>query len=147
MQGLRWGPESSMEELDCRYREARVRDYLPFMKRHEYVLDNFLISYATRTVFPFGHRGIDSKIHIEYVADSVRRHYLLLAAHYAVVRTLSVGMAAFHGAGFGTEHVVKLVQSYAKTFMHSGSYPAKVFETLARYEIDRASKAIGLFQE
>ncbi len=147
MKGLNWGPESTMEELDRRFREARDKNYQPFMSRHEYLLDNFLVNYATRNLFPFGHRETESLIQIDYAAGSVQRQYLLLAAHYATVRALLIGMAAYHGAAFGTEHVIKLVQSYAKAFLHSGSFPGKVFETLASHGIDCASKATVLFQE
>jgi lysine-N-methylase len=152
MQGLRWGPESSMEELDSRYAEARVRNYAPFMKQHEYLLDNFLINYCIRTVFPYGHREIGQRIGIDYIENSVRRQYLLLAVHYAVVRAVLIGMSAFHGAesgraAFGTEHAIKLVQSYAKAFLHSSSYPVNALRILSNQGIHLASEAVALFQE
>jgi lysine-N-methylase len=147
MQGLRWGPESSMEELDSRYAAARARNYAPFMKQHEYLLDNFLINYCIRTVFPYGHREIGQRIGIDYLENSVRRQYLLLAVHYAVVRAVLIGMSAFHGAAFGTEHAIKLVQSYAKAFLHSSSFPADALRILSNQGIHLASEAVALFQE
>jgi lysine-N-methylase len=141
MQGLKWGPESTMEELHTRYQESAARHYASFDRQHAYVLDNFLINYATRTVFPYGHRELDGKLQIRYVENAIVRQYLLLAAHYATIQTLLIGMAGFHREAFGTEHVVRLVQSYAKAFLHSTSYPAKALEILASHGIRQAPDA------
>jgi len=40
-------------------------------------------------------------------------------------------MAAFHNAAFDVGHVLKLIQSSAKTFEHSLTYPGQVIEMLA----------------
>ena len=45
---------------------------------------------------------------------------------YSIVRTLLIGMAALHKENLEFRHAVKLVQSYAKAFLHDNS-----FETLA----------------
>ena len=147
MRGLRWGPETTMEEIGSRYAEARARDYAPFIQRHEYLFDNFLNNYCLQMVFPYGHREIEYKMRIEYVEGSVRRQYLLLAVHYAVARGMMIGMTAFHGAEFGLELAVKLLQAYAKAFLHSSSFPEKALRILASHGIERASDAVVLFQE
>jgi lysine-N-methylase len=147
MQGLCWDAESTMEELSCRYRDAEIRHYAPFMRRHEYLLDNFLIDYVVRTVFPYGHRETGQKMQIEYVENAIRRQYLMLAAHYAALRTVLIGMAAFNGNAFGTTHVIKLVQSYSKAFMHSNSYSGKALQVLSSHGITLPPQAVSLFQD
>ena len=72
---------------------------------------------------------------------------MLLAIHYAAVRMVLIGMAAFHGPAFGTEHVVKLVQSYTKAFLHSTSYPGKALQIISSKGIHLASDAAVLFQD
>lgn len=147
MQGIGWGQEQSMEELASRCAEAERRWYTPFMREHEFMLDNFLFNYLSRTLFPYGHREIDNKLRINYVENSVRRQYLLLAAHYATMRTLLIGIAAFHGMEFRTGQVVKLVQAYSKAFQHSTAYPSKALEILAANGIETADQAVVLFQD
>ncbi len=147
MQGIGWGPEQSMEELASRCAEAELRWYAPFMSNHEFMLDNFLLNYLSRTLFPYGHREIDDRLRIDYVENAVRRQYLLLAVHYATMRTLLIGIAAFHGAGFGTDQVVKLVQAYSKAFQHSTAYPEKALQILSDKGIETADQAVVLYQE
>ena len=122
MQGLRWGPESSMEELDSRYTEARVRNYAPFMKQHEYLLDNFLINYCIRTVFPYGHREIGQRIRNRLhrklcpAAISTAGGSLCRGAR-GVNRYVGISRRGCGRPAFGTGHAIKLVQSYAKAFL------------------------------
>jgi lysine-N-methylase len=125
--GLQWTGESTMGEIGSRYNEACWRYYAPFMNRHEHILENYLVSYVHRTLFPLG------------VAESNQRlrnipgasQYALLVAHYALVKGLLIGMAGFHRSGFDASHVVKLIQSCAKTFEHSVTFPARAVEILA----------------
>jgi hypothetical protein len=56
-------------------------------------------------------------------------------------------MAAFHGAGFGAGQVVKLVQAYAKAFLHSTAYPEKALQILAGNGITTAEQALVLLQD
>ena len=147
MQGIEWGPDKSMEELASRCAEAERRWYTPFMSQHEYMFDNFLLNYLSRTLFPYGHREIDDKLRIDYVENAVRRQYLLLAAHYATMRMLLIGMAAFHRARFGMDQVVKLMQAYSKAFQHSTAYPEKALQILAANGIKTGHQATVLFQD
>jgi lysine-N-methylase len=139
MEGIRWGPASTMEELASRYAEAQRQWYAPFMSQHEFMLDNFLSNYLARKLFPYGQR--------DSMENAVRQEYLLLVTHYATIRTLLVGMAAFHGAGFGAGQVVKLVQAYAKAFLHSTAYPEKALQILAGNGITTAEQALVLLQD
>jgi lysine-N-methylase len=146
MQGLSWDADTTMEELNARYQEARVQHYEPFMSRHEYLLDNFLVHYVIRTVFPYGYRD-SGQLRITYAAGGVQRQYMLLAAHYAVLQTVLIGMAGYHGQDFGKEHVVKLVQAHAKAFLHSSSYPEKAIQVLSSHGIRSPLEALVLFED
>ncbi len=150
MAGLDWGPLSTIDDIAVRH-SAAGNHFARFEARYPQFLDNFLISYATRTVFPYGHRDTDprtiQKIRIDYVENAIREQYLLLAVHYAAVRTLLIGMAAFHRGGLTAEHAVKLVQSYAKAYLHSGSYASHAQQILSSNGIQLATEATILFAE
>lgn len=147
MQGLLWGPETSIEELNARYQAAQERYYAPFMDRHGYLLNNFLIHYALRTVFPYRHREAAQRLQLDYVQNAVLRQYLVLAVHYALIRTVLIGMSALYGQNFSTGHVVKLVQGYAKAFLHSSSFPEASREVLRNQGIKTPREAVVLFQD
>jgi lysine-N-methylase len=42
-----------------------------------------------------------------------------MVTHYAIIRTILIGMSGLHGDGLNLAHVVKLVQSCTRTFQHS----------------------------
>ena len=130
VQGLAWTPASTMEELGARYAQAYSQHYLPFMSRHEHMLEHALVNYAHRTLFPFGLPDSNRRIAHPRV-PTVTAQYILMIAHYAIVRTLLIGMAGFHGEAFDTAHVIKLIQACAKTFEHSLTYPGRAVELLA----------------
>src|SRR5579871_296400 len=124
--GLQWTGESTMAEIGCRYTEACSRYYSLFMNRHEHILENYLVSYVHRTLFPLG--VTESNQRLRNVRGASQ--YALLAAHYSLVKGLLIGMAGFHQAALNAGHVVKLIQSCSKTFEHSITFPARAMEIL-----------------
>jgi lysine-N-methylase len=132
MRGLEWTDKSSMEELGGRYHYALHAWFLPFLRRHEYVLENYLVNYAFRTLFPYRRKQPDQRMVIDSSQGSMRHAFLLLGVHYAIIRTLLIGMAALHKEELSMDHAVRLVQSYSKAFLHSGTFEALASEFLDR---------------
>jgi lysine-N-methylase len=54
MDGIQWTPESTMDEIGFRYAEAYSQHYVSFMSQHEHILENYLVNYVPRTLFPMG---------------------------------------------------------------------------------------------
>jgi hypothetical protein len=71
------------------------------------------------------------RLHNDRVPSCITSQYMLMAAHYAIVETLLIGMAAFHKAAFGPVQIVKLIQSCTKTFEHSIAFPGQAIQILA----------------
>ncbi|HYA16532.1 MAG TPA: flagellin lysine-N-methylase [Bryobacteraceae bacterium] len=132
MLGLEWNAKSSMEELAERYQGALRTWFLPFVREHEHVLENYLINYMFRTLFPYRKKRPDQRFAIDSSRESMKNAYLLLATHYAIIRALLIGLAARHREQFGPGQAVKLVQSYSKAFLHSGTFEKTASEFLDR---------------
>lgn len=132
MRGLAWTGESTMEELGVRYRQASERYFQPFISRHEHLFENYLINYVFRTFFPYRRKQADGTLSIDAGRESMNHAFLLLAAHYAIVRTVLIGMAALYEDDLDIDHAIKLVQSYAKAFLHSTSFEAVIIEFLGK---------------
>ena len=130
MVGLDWTPESSMEELAARYDRSSERYFLRFVKRHEHFFENFLISYMFRTVFPYRSKLAGRKFAIDCSTESMKHSFVLLVVHYAIIRTVLIGMAALHKDNLSMQHAVMLVQSYSKAFLHSTAFEASAVEYL-----------------
>ena len=132
MTGLGWNEKSTMAELAHRYQTALAHWFLPFVRQHEHVLENYLINYIFRTIFPHRKKRPDRRFELDSSRESMKSAYLLLATHYAIIRTLLIGMAAQHREKFGVEHAVKLVQSYSKAFLHSSNFDNTASEFFGR---------------
>ena len=111
LQGLGYEADSSLEGCTERYCQAYARYYQPFMEQHPFLLGNYLINHVFRVVFPFGQ---DPKRCFE----RPQQEYLMLCLEFAVMKALLIGMAARYREHFGVDHVVKLVQSLAKSLEH-----------------------------
>ena len=130
MRGLDWTLESTMEDVIGNYRAAFLKFWAPFVSSNEHALENYLVNYAFRTLFPFGSKKADQKLAIDAGGVSIWNEYTLLVTHYAIIRTLLIGMAGLYGDALGVDHLIRLVQSYTKAFQHSGSFAATAIKLL-----------------
>jgi lysine-N-methylase len=117
LQGIHHLPTSPLEGWARYYEEANTRYYQPFMQKHPYILENYLVNHVFRTRFPY---GVDSRGERN---DPVTE-YAVLCVRYAVIKGLLIGMAGHYQNKFGEAHVVKLVQSFAKAVEHGSELGA-----------------------
>ncbi|AXH98462.1 hypothetical protein DV702_01305 [Sporosarcina sp. PTS2304] len=110
--------------------EVSLRDYYgPFMDKHEYILENYVVNHVFSKLFPF-----DKK--------SMMDSFLMLVINFALVKLHLIGMAKYH-EGLTEELVIKLFQSIAKTIDHNNAYLHTVekmikqngYETLAHMAV------------
>jgi lysine-N-methylase len=144
MRGLGWTAESTIEQLAGRYRHALQSYYLPFVRAHEHFFENCLLNYMFRTLFPYGRRQPDTKISIDRSGEWMKDSYLLLATHYAILRTLLIGMAALHGDSLNIKHALKLAQSCSKAFQHSNSFSSVILQFLKQNRQDSVPGVVSL---
>jgi lysine-N-methylase len=136
MEGLGWKADWSMGQIAESYSAADSQYFQPFMRQHAHLLENYLLNYVFRTMFPFGHKRPDQTWSIDYVENGVRMNYILLIVHYAIIKAVLTGMAGFYRSAFGAGHIVTLVQAATKVFQHSAAYPSTVMEILAAKGMD-----------
>ena len=109
--GVGYDSNSELESCTHRYVEAYREYYEPFMEEHPYVLENYLINHIFQAMFPFGEDP-------DHVFERPEREFLLMCLEFAVLKGVLIGMAGHHRHALSLEHVVKLVQSLAKSFEH-----------------------------
>lgn len=118
LHGIQYTAEATKEEIGVRYAEAYDKYYQPFMAQHEYILENYLVNFMFKNLFP-----VNGEKHIF-------DNYVLLIVHYAMIKMLLIGMAGFHKENFGTDQVIKLIQSFAKVIEHNNAYLKEAFKIL-----------------
>ena len=147
MRGLAWTPDCGMEELAARYYLFSKSYFLPFVHRNQHLLENYLIHYIFRTIFPYRRNLPDQKFAIDSGRESLRHAFLLLSVHYAIVRSVLIGMAAQYRDHFTVDCVVKLVQSYAKAFLHSSTFEEAAIDYLEKNAADPAGNIAALVMD
>jgi len=136
MDGLEWGADSTMEQLASRYSAASAQYYTPFLSRHPHILEHYLVNYVYRGLFPFGPQESTYGLRVQNIRRSIHTEFMLMAAYFAMVQTLLVGLAGFHKESFGTEHVIRVIYTFTRTFEHSLAFPARLMQTLAEKGLD-----------
>jgi lysine-N-methylase len=109
--GLGCATATCEQDILNAYAASYERYYLPFMQRHPHILENWLANSVFKNAYPFGRKSDEG-------ADPESEH-MVLTVQLALIQTLLVGLAGRYREAFGSEHVVKLVQSFGRTFEHS----------------------------
>lgn len=108
------GDGASVDGAVNAYVQAYATWYQPFMAAHEHIFENCVLNYMLRTLFPFGPQ---KSLYGE--PRPVFDHFVLLVTHYAILRSLMVGVAAHRTTDFDEADIVTVVQSYAKAVEHN----------------------------
>jgi lysine-N-methylase len=116
--GIGYTAEATRDEIAARYDEAYKKYYEPFMKEHEYILENYLVNYVFKNLFPFtGNKELFN-------------NYVTMIVHYAMIKMHLIGMAGFRKEDLGINHVAKLIQSFAKTVEHNSLFVKQIYDIL-----------------
>lgn len=113
--GLQYTKETSIEKLLKRYEEAFNNYYQPFMAQHEYILENYLVNYIFRSIFPF--TGL----------PSILDEYTMLIIYYSLIKMHLVGMVGFHQE-LNSDLVIKLIYSFTRLLGHCAEYSNYVLD-------------------
>jgi len=130
MDGVRWDSNSTMEQICARYQEAYSSYCAPFLSRHGYILEHYLVNSVGRSLFPFGPQESTYKLRDQNIERSIHEAFLLLAVHFSIIETLLGGIAGFHREAFGVAQVIQVIYTFSRTFEHSLTFPRRVFHLL-----------------
>ena len=131
--GIGNGPGSTLESLTAHYNFAHDRYYEPFFRRHPHILENYLINMIFRKVFPFGAQLSDKE-----AAPQPAKDFALLAADFALIKGLLIGVAGSHKEAFSVEHVLQTVQTAFKYFEHNADFLVNAHQILVTKKLDNA---------
>jgi lysine-N-methylase len=117
IQGIQYVPDGKIEDVMEHYTASCNDYYQPFINEHEYILENYLVNYVFKNLFPFS--GY----------QSVFDDYVMLVVHYAMIKLHLIGMAGFH-KGLNKDLVILLIQSFSKTIEHNSMFLRGIFNLL-----------------
>jgi lysine-N-methylase len=105
-------------EILSTYADALRLYYQPFMTRNPHILENYLANHIFKNHYPFTHPG-DRNPDLQRDQPDAETEHLVLCVHLAIIQTILIGIAGHYRGAFAETHVVKLIQSFARTFEHS----------------------------
>ncbi|MEH7235790.1 flagellin lysine-N-methylase [Bacillus sp. JJ1562] len=116
LQGIEYTTESNVEAIAEKYKVAFEEYYKPFISEHEYILENYLVNYVFKSLFPFGNKNMFED-------------YAMLILHYSLIKLHLIGMAGFH-KGLTTDLIITLIQSFSKSVEHNNVFLKNAFKLL-----------------
>ncbi|MFS0575519.1 flagellin lysine-N-methylase [Sporosarcina sp. 179-K 3D1 HS] len=116
VKGLGLDQEETEEAILKNYKVAYSEYYIPFMREHEYILENYLVNYVFSNLFPF-----DKK--------SITNSFSMLIINFSLIKLHLIGMSKYH-RHLSKELIVKLIQSYSRVITHNEFYLINVEKAL-----------------
>ncbi len=127
LNGIHYDQNAPIESFVPHYQNAHVRYYSPFMKERPYIFENYLANYIFLARFPYG-------MDMEGKARDPLTEYMAMIVFFASIKGLLIGIAGHVGAAFGKDHVVKLVQAFAKAVEQCPKFEIGEYMALANAE-------------
>lgn len=140
--GIGNGPGVTLASLTAHARAAYERHFTPFFHHDPHILENYLINTILRLNFPFG-----SAQNPEDAERTISQRFAILAAQFALIRGLLIGVAGHHGDSFSADHVVHTVQSASKHFEHHPEFAKQILALLAELKLDSSNGLTILLRE
>jgi lysine-N-methylase len=145
MDGLEWGPDSTMEQLSSRFLAAHTQYCAPFLATHSHMLEHYLVNYACRSLFPFGPQESTYGLGGQH-RHSIHNEFMLMSVHYAIIETILVGVAGFYKEAFAAEHVIRVIYTATRTFEHSLPFHERVIQALDEKSLNSVHGAAVLIK-
>ena len=140
--GIGNGPGATLASLAAHARVAREHYFTPFFHRYPHILENYLVNAILRLNFPFG-----SAKNPEERERTICQRFAILAAQFALIRGLLIGVAGHHRESFSASHAVHTVQAASKHFEHHPEFAKRILALLAELKLDGSNGLTILLRE
>ncbi len=116
LQGINYRPGA--ESLGDHYLQAYQEYGMPFLRKNEYILENYLVNYIYFHVFPYSPE------------KTVFESFMMLAVHYALIRLLVIGHASYLKGNITSDTAIGIIQKFVKTVEHNSSYIMHIYNLM-----------------
>ncbi|UED80931.1 flagellin lysine-N-methylase [Lysinibacillus sp. CD3-6] len=97
-----------MDQSIAKYNQSYLELYEPFMKKQGYMLENYIVNYVFKNLFPFDY-------------NTMFESYMMLVIHFTLIKLHMIGMAAKQQK-LTQEMVIECIQQLAKEIEHNSTY-------------------------
>lgn len=109
-------------KVGAKYKEACINFYEPFMKEKEYILENYLVNYVFKNLFPYNY-------------NTLFESYMMLVIHYTIIKFHLVGIAS-DTKKMSEAIVIECIQQLTKLIEHNNLYLQEVRRVMEELEFN-----------
>ena len=124
LEGIDYGDKKTDEENAVGYKAAYDKYYLSIFKEKEYIIENYLVNYVFKNLFPMTNFN---KMFDEYV---------LMVVVFATLKMHLIGGAGFHKENYDDARIIKTFQSFSREVEHNAIFLRKIHELLSNAELN-----------
>jgi lysine-N-methylase len=110
------GVEHASENHIKIYRQALEKYYNPFISKHHYIFENYLVNQAFSACIPFD-------------KDTIFKSYIKFIIQFVVLKIHFVGVGNFN-QGLNKDIAVRIISSFSRSFQHNPTFMNRVYEFL-----------------
>lgn len=114
---------SSPDLIKERFMNSLNDYYNPFMKKYEYIYENYLVNYMFKNLFPISNM-------------SLMDTYVNLVVHFSIMKMNLVGLCGHYKEEMNDEKVLHFIQSFAKVVEHDNFIVDKLHKYLSENEMN-----------
>ncbi|EQK43631.1 hypothetical protein C672_2575 [[Clostridium] bifermentans ATCC 638] len=114
---------SNPELIKERFVESLNDFYNPFMKRYEYIYENYLVNYMFKNLFPISEMSL---------LDT----YVNLVVNFSIIKMNLVGLCGHYKEEMDDDRVLHFIQSFAKVVEHDTTIVGKLHRYLSENEMN-----------
>lgn len=126
--------EKASAKYDSRRAEGFCKYYAPFMRHHEYLLENYLVNFVFKDLFPAAE------------GQNVFDAYMMLVIRYALIKLHLIGIG-MNREGLTVETVTSFIQAFSKTVEHHKTYLESIAEQMIQKKYNTMAYMALLIQD
>ncbi|WP_432662670.1 flagellin lysine-N-methylase [Wukongibacter baidiensis] len=134
LQGLNYYKGKDIKDVLEAYNSSYNKYLKPFTDNHTHILENYLVNYIFRTLFPLDRN------------NEIFKPYVLLVVNYSLLKFYLSGIASFN-KGIEEDMAIAVIQSYAKVINHNSSFVNEVYKMLKDCRMDNIKNLAVLLMD
>ena len=99
-----------------------------FIKKYEYIFENYLVNYMYNNLFPFTE------------SDDMLEGYIMLVVRYSFIRFYLVGRYIISRKE-SSENIIKLISLFARDIEHDKTYMSEIYDYIEKNQYDNMNFA------
>ena len=99
-----------------------------FIKKYEYIFENYLVNYMYNNLFPFTE------------SDDMLEGYIMLVVRYSFIRFYLVGRY-INSKKESSENIIKMISLFARDIEHDKTYMSEIYDYIEKNQYDNMNFA------